>query len=189
MVLLDFGTGLRRGELSGVKWQDLEFDERVLTPMRRIVKQHVGDLKTKASKKQIPLDDDLVAELLAWRKESPYAGDNDYIFASLKMKGKHPYWMSKIMQLYIKPVAACLGIPLKGWHTLRHTYTTLLRQNGNDPKVVQDLLRHASYGITMNVYDSAVSDENRKAHSGVMRLVATRTQTRTGPADDRMATA
>jgi integrase len=88
--------------------------------------------------------------------------------------------MSKIMQLYIKPVAAKLVVPLKGWHTLRHSYTTLLRQNGNNPKVVQDLLRHASYGITMNIYDSAVSDEKRKAHSGVMRLVATRTRTRTG---------
>lgn len=38
MVLLDFGTGLRRGELSGVKWQDMDFEEKVLTPMRSIVK-------------------------------------------------------------------------------------------------------------------------------------------------------
>jgi integrase len=154
--------------------------------MRSIVKQHNGDVKTEASKKQIPLDDDLVAELLAWRKEAPYAGDSDYAFASLKMK---PYWMSKIMQLYIKLVAAHLGIPLKGWHTPRHGYTTLLRQNGNNPKVVQDLRRHAWYGLTMNVYGSAVLDEKREAHSGVMRLIATRTQTRTGPADGRMASA
>ena len=48
-------------------------------------------------------------------------------------------------QFYLYP------LPLKGWHTLRHSYTTLLRQNGNDPKVVQDLLRHASYSITANV--------------------------------------
>ena len=178
MLLLDFGTGLRRGELSGVKWEDVDFKEKVLTPMRSIVKQHIGDVKTEASKKQIPLDEDLIAELLAWRKETPYAADRDYVFASAKMKGKQPYWMSKIMQLYMKPVAAQLGIPLKGWHTLRHTYTTLLRQNGNDPKVVQDLLRHASYSITANVYDSAVSAEKREAHSGVLRLL-TRASTRT----------
>jgi integrase len=178
MVLLDFGTGLRRGELSGVRWEDVNFEEKVLTPMRSIVQQHIGDVKTEASKKQIPLDEELVAELLAWRRETPYAGDGDYVFASTKMKGKQPYWMSRIMQHHIKPVAANLGIPLKGWHTLRHSYTTLLRQNGSNPKVVQDLLRHASYGITMNVYDSAVSDEKREAHSAVMKLVATRTQTR-----------
>src|SRR5438309_1023504 len=84
------------------------------------------------SKKKIPLDGALVAELLAWRQETPYAGDSDYVFASLKMKGKQPYWMSKIMQLYIKPVAAQFGIPLRGWHTFRHSYTTMLRQNGNN---------------------------------------------------------
>ena len=88
------------------------------------------------------------------------------------------------MQLYIQPVAAKLGIPLQRWHTLRHSYTTLLRETGNNPKVVQDLLRHASYSITANVYDSAVSDEKRRAHSGVMRLV-----TRTGAEDGRMASA
>jgi len=178
MVLLDFGTGLRRGELSGLRWEDVNCEERELTPMRSIVKQHIGDLKTESSGKSIPLDEELIAELLAWRKETPYASDGDYVFASMKMKGKQPYWMSKIMQLYIKPVAAKLGIPLKGWHTLRHSYTTLLRQNGNDVKVVQDLLRHASYGITMNIYDSAVSAEKREAHSSVMRLV-TRASTRT----------
>ncbi len=95
--------------------------------------------------------------------------------------------MSKIMQIYIKPVAESLGMPLKGWRTLRHSYTTLLRQNRNDPKVVQDLLRHASYSITANVYDSAVSDEKREAHSGVMRLI-TRTQNRTASEDARMRT-
>jgi len=93
-------------------------------------------VKTEASKKPIPLDEDLIAELLAWRKETPYGDASDFVFASAKKKGKQPYWMSKIMQLYIKPVAAKLGIPLKGWHTLRRSYTTLLRQNGNDPKVV-----------------------------------------------------
>jgi len=75
-----------------------------------------------------------------------------------------------------------------GEDTLRHSYTTLLRQNGNDPKVVQDLLRHASYQVTANIYDSAVSDEKREAHSGVIRLV-TRTSTRTARDLDEAATA
>ena len=73
-----------------MQWQDIDFEEKVLTPMRSIVKQHIGDVKTEASKKQIPLDDDLVPELLAWRQETPYAGDSDYVFASPKMKGSSP---------------------------------------------------------------------------------------------------
>jgi integrase len=188
MVLLDFGTGLRRGELSGLRWEDINFEEKEITPKRSVVNQNVGDVKTEASKKSIPLDEDLLVELLLWRAETPYAADSDYIFASAKMKGKQPYWMSRIMQLYIKPVAANMGIPLKGWHTLRHSYTTLLRQNGNNPKVVQDLPRHASYSITANIYDAAVSDEKREAQRGVLHLV-TRTQTRTGQESGTSASA
>ena len=90
------------------------------------------------------------------------------------------------MRLYIKPVAAQRGIPLKGRHTLRHTYTTLLRQNGNNPKVVQDLLRHASYS-TANAYDSAVSAEKREAHSGVLRLL-TRASSRAAAESGILAT-
>ena len=63
------------------------------------------------------------------------------------------------MQQHIKQVAEKLGIPLKRSPTLRHSYTTRLRQNGNNPKAVQDLLRHASYSITDNVNDSPVSEE------------------------------
>ena len=174
MVLLDFGTGLRRGELSGVKWEDINFERRELTPRHSIVKQHIGQVKTEASKKMIPLDDFLIAELLAWRAETPYAGNGDYVFASTKMKGRQPYWMSRIMQHHIKPVATAAGIEIKGWHTLRHSYTTLLRQNGNNPKIVQGLLRHSSIKITMDIYDEAVSDEKQKAHRGVIRQVTRR---------------
>src|SRR5438445_4389950 len=80
MVLLDFGTGLRRGELSGLKWEDINFEEREITPKRSVVNQNVGDVKTEASKKSIPLDDDLLEELLLWRAETQYATDRDYIF-------------------------------------------------------------------------------------------------------------
>ena len=180
MVLLDFGTGLRRGELSGVCWEDICFEDKVLTPKRSIVKQRIGKVKTEASKKSIPLDDVLIEELIAWRRETPYAQDGDYVFASAKMRGKQPYWMSRIMQHHIKPVAARAGIELKGWHTLRHSYTTLLRQNNNNPKVVQGLLRHASYSITMNVYDEAMSEEKRNAHRGVIQQL-NRSVTRSAP--------
>jgi integrase len=178
MVLLDFGAGLRRGELSGVKWEDIDFEERKLTPRRSIVKQRVGGVKTEKSKNPVPLDEDLLEELRAWRGEAPYAQNSDYVFASPKMKGRQPYWMSRIMQHHIKPAAAKAGIAIKGWHTLRHSYTTLLRQNNDDPKVVQALLRHNSIKVTMDVYDEAMSDEKQVAHRKVLRLV-TRKQTRT----------
>ena len=117
MVLLDFGTGLRRGKLRGVRWEDICFDDKVLIPKRSIVKQRIGKVKTEASKKSTSLEDALIEELLAWRQETPYAQDSDYVFACAKMRGKQPYWMSRIMQHHIKPVAAKTGIEIKGWHT------------------------------------------------------------------------
>jgi len=53
-----------------------------------------------------------------------------------------------------------------GWHTFRHTYSTLLRANGEDVKVVQELLRHANSKITMDVYTQALSPAKRKAQGG-----------------------
>ena len=91
----------------------------------------------------IPVDEHLLADLRAWRRETPYAENGDYIFASPKMKGKQPLWLDTVIKKIIKPAATKSGIRLKGWHTLRHTYSALLKANGNDPKVVQELLRHA----------------------------------------------
>jgi integrase len=94
-------------------------------------------VKTEASGTKIPLDDALIEKLLDWRKERNYAADIDFVFASWKMQGKQPFWISREIQHFVKPIAAGLGIQLKGFHTLRHCYTTLLRHSGNDVKVVQ----------------------------------------------------
>jgi integrase len=171
MVFLGFGSGLRRGELAGLKWGDVDFNNRQIVPKRSIVKQIVGPVKTEESKKAVPLDDYLLNDLLAWRLETPYAADSDYVFASTQKKGKQPFWLSKIMQLYIKPAATDLGIQIKGWHTLRHTYCTLLSANHNDTKVIQELLRHGTYQVTMNTYTQALSENKREAQRGVIRLV------------------
>ena len=62
-----------------------------------------------------------------------------------KKRGKQPVWLSKVMQYHIQPAAKRLGITKRiGWHTFRRTYTTLLHANGEDVKVVQELLRHGS---------------------------------------------
>ena len=76
--------------------------------------------------------------------------------------------MSRIEQHRIKPVAAKTGIEIKGWHTPHHSYTPV-RENNNNPKVVQGPLRHALYAITMNVYDEAMSEGKRSAHRGAIQ--------------------
>jgi len=75
------------------------------------------------------------------------------------------------MRYNIKPAARRIGITKRiGWHTFRHTYSTLLRAAGVDIKVMQELLRHASTRVTMDTYTQAVTSAKRKAQSPVVSL-------------------
>ncbi len=133
---------------------------------RSIVKQIVGFCKTEASQKPIPLDAYLAEALSAWRHQARYSGLEDWVFASPATKGKKPYWGQPLMHDYIRPTARRLGINKRiGWHTFRHTYSTLLRAAGVDIKVRQELLRHASSGVTMDTYTQAVTPAKREAQS------------------------
>lgn len=78
------------------------------------------------------------------------------------------------MQYYIQPAAQRVGIGKQiAWHTFRHTYTTLLHANGEDVKVVQELLRHGSAKITMDVYAQAVTKAKRTAQTKVVARLRT----------------
>jgi integrase len=76
------------------------------------------------------------------------------------------------MRYYIQPVVKRLGIKKRvTWHTFRRTYTTLLHANGEDVKVVQELLRHSSSRITMDIYAQAQMPAKRAAQQKVVEMV------------------
>lgn len=177
MVSLDMSLGLRRGELAGLRWEDLDFDSLTVSVTRSLVDQRVGKCKTEVSKKLMPLDPYTARDLRAWQMETPYKEPSDYVFATDsrragKKRGKQPVWLSTIMRYHILPIAAKVGIgkPI-GWHTFRHTFSTLLKANGEDVKVVQELLRHASSRITMDTYTQALSDDKRAAQSKLVGMI------------------
>ena len=82
LALLDAGTGLRVSELLALRWRDVDFDNLEIQVTRSIWHQIVGDCKTEASAKPVPLDSYRADDLLRWRKQSAYPMDDDYIFAS-----------------------------------------------------------------------------------------------------------
>ena len=176
MVLLDCGSGLRCGELIGMQWGDIDFSRKQMSVIRSVVEMVSGKVKTEASQKTVPLDDFMIDELLAWYRITPYKKPEDWVFASDSpragaKRGRQPYWPSTIMRMFIKPAANRLGIGNISWHTFRHTYSTLLHANGEDPKVVQELLRHSSIKVTMDIYTQAVTSAKRKAQSRVVEQI------------------
>ena len=70
-----------------------------------------------------------------------------------------------------QPAAVRVGVGKIGWHTFRHSYSSLLRRVGADIKVQQELLRHSTIQSTMNVYTQAMSEGKRAANSVVVRSV------------------
>jgi integrase len=172
LALLDAGTGLRVSELLALRWRDVDFDNLEVSVTRSIWHQIVGDCKTEASAKPVPLDSYMADDLRRWRRQSAYSTDDDYIFASETMKGKQPYWPDNLMKRHILPVARENGINKRiGWHTFRHSFGTLLKANGEDVKTVQELLRHANSRITLEVYTQAVTSNKRAAQSKVVRMM------------------
>jgi integrase len=137
MVLMAVGTGLRMSELFALKWQDVDFKNHQVLVIRSIVMQVTSPCKTEASQKPVPLDPRLVKALRAWRRNTKYRRPEDWVFASPEVRGRNPYWGQAIMRGVIRPTAIRIGIIKRiGWHTFRHTHSTLLRANRTDIKVM-----------------------------------------------------
>ena len=172
MVLLDVTTGLRRSELFALKWSDVDFSNLRLDVLRSIYLRHIGDCKTEASRKPVPLDDRIAADLWLWKETTRYRQPDDWIFASPRTRGKYPFWPDAVLQKVIQPAASRAGIDKKiGWHTFRHTFSTLLIANGENVKVVQELMRHASTRCTLEVYCQARILAKRQAQQRVVQMI------------------
>jgi site-specific recombinase XerD len=76
------------------------------------------------------------------------------------------------MRDYIQPMARSLGIEKKmSWHTFRHTFSSILKGNGEDVKVVQELLRHSTSRMTLDTYTQALGPDKRAAQSKVVGMI------------------
>jgi len=132
---------------------------------RDFVEGDIYPTKTEASEALLPLDPDLAVMLLNHRERSFYTADSDFVFAGATGKPRCPDVM---LTDHIKPAAVKAGIGKIGWHTFRHTYSSLLRAHGTDIKVQQELLRHSDVQTTLNIYTQAVSADKQEAASRVV---------------------
>jgi integrase len=141
LVLFLAITSLRIGEAIGIKWSDFEVD--VLHICRRIYEGRADTTKTEGSNRSLPIPATLLTRMRS-------LGGQEWVFRSRENTPVNP---GNALKRYVRPVAEALGIPLGGWHDLRHTLTTGLLRSGVSPKVVSKILGHSDVQITLNVYD------------------------------------
>ncbi len=172
LILLVAVTGLRRGELFGLKWEDIDFHEAEIRIVRSIVDQVEGPPKTLASRRPLPMSSELSSALDNWRLLSSYSDPGDWVFASPQAIGMKPYWPDAVLKRHVLPAAERAGITKKiGWHSFRRTLATLLQSSGASVKTTQELLRHASPVMTLGTYAKAVTADKRIAQNAIAALL------------------
>jgi integrase len=171
LILLASVTGLRRGELFGLKWEDTDFAGREIRIMRSVVDQVEGPPKTLASRRPVPMSSELASALANWREQTSFPKPEDWVFASPRSVGKRSYWPDAVLKRHVYPAAERANITKHiGWHSFRRTLATLLQSSGASVKTTQELLRHASPGITMAIYAKAVTADKRQAQDKIAAM-------------------
>ncbi|HXU21308.1 MAG TPA: site-specific integrase [Verrucomicrobiae bacterium] len=168
MALVALFLGPRVSEIAALKWSDIDWDKATISIARSWVVGEVGDTKTEGSAKPLPMDSDLAIVLKEHRERSKNY-QSQWIFPNPATG--NPFWPSKIRENHLVPAAIAAGIGPVGWHTFRHTYSSLLREHEVDIKVQQALLRHADIRTTMNIYTQAVPRAVREANRKVVRNI------------------
>jgi integrase len=171
LVLLAASTGVRQSELFGIKWGDVDFARNTMNVVRSIVSGVVGPCKTESSQKPVSVHPTVLDTLCKWRVACRYSESSDWIFARRRYRGRKPIRGQAILRRYIRPAALRAGIEKRfGWHTFKHTYSTLLRSVGTEFKVMQELLRHSLLRSTLDVYTQAISPAKHAAQAAVLGL-------------------
>ena len=173
-------TGLRQGELFGLKWSDLDWKSRKLRVQRQI-KRIAGqgavftEPKTKAGRRQVVLSPAAIERLCKHYQrqqlERQFAGDKwqemDLIFPSSIGTPMDTHNMRK----EFKEILANAGLPDIRFHDLRHTAATLMLQQNVHPKVVQERLGHSDISLTLNTYSHVLPGMQEEADEKLDELL------------------
>jgi integrase len=169
-------TGMRRGELLGLHWRDVDLDAaRVSIVETLIAAREKSRPKTDAGWRSIALDRGTVAALRAHRRRQaaeqlawgPAYDDHGLVFCR---EDGTPIWPRSFSRAFERHVQAA-GLPRIPLKNLRHTHATLALQAGVHPKVVQQRLGHASIGITLDIYSAAIPAMQEDAAATIAALL------------------
>lgn len=160
LYYIELATGLRRGELLGLKWEDIDLAQGSLRVQRQIARINgeviEAPLKTKNAYRTLPLSADAVGVLQEQRKKS---GNSPYVFPSPTGGPISPDSVLHMLHRVLKRA----GLSKVRFHDLRHTFATLALQNGVDIKTVSGMLGHYSAGFTLDTYTHVTTSAKKEA--------------------------
>ena len=146
----ELSTGLRRGELLGIRWEDIDFNAGSICIQRQITRVggevKASPLKTKNAYRQIIVAPEVI-QMLREKKERE-DGFSPYVFSSPTGGPMCPDSMLHMLHRVLKRA----GLEKIRFHDLRHTFSVLALQNGVDVKTLSGILGHYSAGFTLDTY-------------------------------------
>jgi integrase len=160
-------TGMREGELLGLQWGDIDWFNSQVHVKRTFNHGRFYEPKSKASRRKIDMAPELVAELKAWKLACPIS-DLDLVFSS---EVGTPQDATNMLRRQFFPALRRAGLPRIRFHGLRHTYASLLIDQGEYPKYIQAQLGHSSINMTMDTYGHLMERVNRQAASRLGKAV------------------
>jgi len=177
--LLFATTGMRRGEVAGLRWPDVDLEADRVSPRRlRVVvnyEVHVSEPKTAKGRRSLALDPATVAALRQHRARQaeerlavgPRWQDSGLVFTWPDGRPVHPQRFSN----WFEQLAQAAGLPRIRLHDVRHSYASAALAAGIPAKVVSERLGHASIAITMDTYSHVLPGLDAEAAGTVARLI------------------
>jgi integrase len=173
-------TGMRRGELLGLRWRDVDLDTARLSIVQTLIEgkeaPRFSEPKTDHGRRSIALDAETVAALREHRKRQveerlawgPAYQDHGLV---LSREDGSPIWPRTFSRGFGRH-AEDAELPTIRLHDLRHTHATLALSAGIHPKVVSERLGHSTVSITLDTYSHAIPAMQEDAAAKVAALIA-----------------
>lgn len=159
LVRLAIMSGARQGELLGLKWTNVDWDNNQIHIQRTFNNGRFYTTKTKTSNRRIDLGPAMMIELKRWRL-ARLKNRSNLVFPN---DSGNPMNYSNVVNRYFKPALVKAELPSMRWHDLRHTFASLLIHQGENIKYIQSQLGHSSPTVTLNVYAHLMSPVNQES--------------------------
>jgi integrase len=158
LLLTAVMTGMREGELLGLQWDDVDWHSKQIYVRRTLQIGRFYEPKTRASKRRIDVDAELLSELKKWKLRCP-KGELNLVFPNEAGK---PMDATNMIKRIWYPTLRKAGLPRGRFHLLRHTNASLRIEAGQNIKYNQSQLGHSSIQITLDIYGHLMKPVNNE---------------------------